>query len=105
MLGHERVMLHVASDDELLYSVQKQWEIIEAESKAASDLMHLYLTCSAISDADMLSSLLAAHLDNRSYRALLHSVNLDSTCYSVQCSLPDIAAIIKAGKLILEYVF
>ena len=95
---------HAASDEELLHSVQKQWQIIEAESEADAKSRHHYLACASVSSADSLLSVLSEHLDEANYSILLHSVNRDSSCYSFQGTVKEAVAISKSGMGFLRYL-
>jgi hypothetical protein len=98
VLGHERVTAHAESDEELLHSVQKQWQVIEAATEADADARHQYLVGTSMSSASSLLSLLSEHLDEANYGILLHSVSKDSSCYTFQGTVKEALAISKAGS-------
>ena len=102
VLGHERVSVHVDSDDELLHSVQKQWQVIEAESESDVSSRHHYLACASVSSADSLLSLLSENLEGENYGILLHSVNRDSSCYTFQGTVKEAVTISRAGSRFLK---
>jgi hypothetical protein len=92
----------VESDEELLHSVQKQWQVIEAATEADAKSTHQYLACSSVSSAGSLLSLLSEHLDEANYGILLHSVGRDSSCYTFQGTVKEALAISKAGARFLR---
>jgi hypothetical protein len=95
-------MSHADSDAELLHSVQKQWQIIETDSAADAKSRHHYLACSSVSGAGPLLSLLSEHLDAANYHILLHSVNMNTTCYTLQGTLKEVSAISVSNKRVLR---
>ena len=100
--GVERVSSHADSDAELLHAVQKQWQIVESDAAADAKSTHHYLACSSVSSAESLLSLLSAHVDRSSYHILLHSVQMDSTCYNFEGTLKDVSTISLSGKGVLR---
>lgn len=102
--GHERVDAHADSDDELLYAVRRQWELIQADSDVDSSSRHQYMVCSSVSSAPSMLSVLSKHLDESNYHILLQSVNMDSTCYSVAGTLREVSLISRDGARTLRYV-
>jgi hypothetical protein len=101
--GHERVAAHAESDTELLHSVQQQWQIIEADALADDKSRHHYVACSPISSAESLSSLMSEHMDAANYHILVHSVNIDAACYTMQGTLKEVSSISAGGKGVLRF--
>ena len=104
VFGHERMSVHAESDEEMLHSVQHQWELIESSSKADASSRHQFIACASVSSADSLQSLLSKHLGGSSYRVLLHSVARDSSCYSFRATLKESSSISGSGQRFLRYI-
>ena len=91
-MGEPRIHAHTATNDELIAATQRQWEIIESESREDPSRAHHYLACATASSATDLRDFLLEYVKNNKFHPIHHSIYADTTCYLLHCTLAEVVS-------------
>jgi hypothetical protein len=101
-IGHERVLSHVDSEEELMHAVMRQWEIVAEDDKRDPTTTHHYIGCVNLDAADKFLATISATVSDSAYYPIVQNVKLASTCYLMLCTLKDAVKVSKSSKSFIK---